>query len=350
MPDLQWLSLFPEEMAEEVKRRGYPAFRAKQLFSWLHKGADFGGMSNLPKDMLTDLAKDSIAQPAVITHRQVSQADGTQKYLYTFADGNAVEGVLMRYKHGLTLCISTQVGCKMGCAFCASTLDGCIRNLSAGEMLGEVLAVNRELQGEAVHNIVLMGSGEPLDNYEQVVRFLRLISHPDGLNISPRRVSLSTCGIVDKMHLLAQEKLPVTLSVSLHAPDDATRLRIMPIAKAWPMDKLMEACRAWVEITGRRIVFEYALIDGVNSEGHQAKKLSQLLRGLQCHVNLIPLNDVKERDLKGVSRQEAEAFLRELENNHISATIRREMGSDIQGACGQLRRRVLKLPSGEGQG
>ncbi len=350
MSDTQLLNLFPEELAEEIKGRGYPAYRAKQLFSWLHKGADFDDMSNLPKAMLEDLKSAYVAQPARITHRQVSQADGTEKYLYTFPDGHAVEGVLMRYKHGLTLCISTQVGCKMGCAFCASTLEGCIRNLTAAEMLGEVLAVNRELQGEGVHNIVLMGSGEPLDNYDQVVRFLRLAGHPDGLNISPRRISLSTCGIVDKMYDLAKEKLPVTLSVSLHAPDDETRLQIMPIAKAWSMDQLMAACRNWVEETGRRIVFEYALIEGVNSETSHAKKLSQLLRGLQSHVNLIPLNDVKERDLRGVSRKKAEAFLAELEKNHISATIRREMGSDIQGACGQLRRRVLKLPNMEEQG
>lgn len=348
MPDL-FIDLYPEELAGRLKAMGEPAFRARQIFGWLHKGAAYQDMLNIPAALREKLAAADVGQPVRILERFVSQTDGTEKYLFELADGHCIEGVLMRYKHGATLCISTQVGCRMGCAFCASTLEGCIRNLTAGEMLGQVLCVNRRLTGEKVHNIVLMGSGEPLDNYDNVVRFLRLVSHEMGLNIGLRHISLSTCGLAPNMERLADEGLPVTLSVSLHAPNDAVRLQIMPIARTYSIERLMAACRLWVEKTGRRIVFEYALIDGVNAETDQARQLSRLLRGLQCHVNLIPLNDVKERSLKGVTRKTAEAFLKELENCHISATIRREMGDDIQGACGQLRRRYLKLQTGEEQ-
>lgn len=349
MPDLL-INLYPEELAERLKAMGEPAFRARQVFGWLHKGADYADMRNIPSALREKLVAADAGQPVRILESFVSRLDGTEKYLFELKDGHCIEGVLMRYKHGATLCISTQVGCKMGCAFCASTLDGCIRNLEAGEMLGQVLSVNRRLTDEKIHNIVLMGSGEPLDNYDNVVRFLRLVSHEMGLNIGLRHISLSTCGLVPQMEKLADEGLPVTLSVSLHAPNDAIRLQIMPIARTYSMDKLMAACRRWVEKTGRRIVFEYALIDGVNAGPEHARQLSQLLRGLQCHVNLIPLNDVKERNLKGVTRKTAEDFLKELENCHTSATIRREMGDDIQGACGQLRRRYLKLNTGEAEG
>ncbi len=349
MPDLL-INLYPEELAERLKAMGEPAFRARQVFGWLHKGADYADMRNIPSALREKLAVADAGQPVRILESFVSRLDGTEKYLFELKDGHCIEGVLMRYKHGATLCISTQVGCRMGCAFCASTLDGCIRNLEAGEMLGQVLSVNRRLTDEKIHNIVLMGSGEPLDNYDNVVRFLRLVSHEMGLNIGLRHISLSTCGLVPQMEKLADEGLPVTLSVSLHAPSDAIRLQIMPIARTYSMDKLMGACRRWVERTGRRIVFEYALIDGVNAGPEHARQLSQFLRGLQCHVNLIPLNDVKERNLKGVPRKTAEDFLEELENCRISATIRREMGDDIQGACGQLRRQYLKLNTGEAEG
>ena len=346
MPDLL-ISLYPEELAERLTAMGEPAFRARQVFEWLHKGADYADMRNIPAALREKLAANDAGQPVNIMETFVSKLDGTEKYLFELRDGHCIEGVLMRYKHGATLCTSTQVGCRMGCAFCASTLEGCIRNLEAGEMLGQVLSVNRRLTNERVHNIVLMGSGEPLDNYDNVVRFLRLVSHERGLNIGLRHISLSTCGLTPQMEKLADEGLPVTLSVSLHAPNDAIRLQIMPIARTYSIEKLMAACRRWVEKTGRRIVFEYALIDGVNAGLQEARALAQLLRGLQCHVNLIPLNDVKERNLKGVTRRAAEDFLKELETCHISATIRREMGDDIQGACGQLRRRYLKLQPGE---
>jgi 23S rRNA (adenine2503-C2)-methyltransferase len=272
----------------------------------------------------------------------VSPLDGTRKFLFAMKDGQCVEGVLMRYHYGTTLCISTQVGCKMGCRFCASTLDGCVRSLTAAEMLGQVQCANRALDGERVHNIVLMGSGEPMDNYDNVVRFLRLVSHPDGLNVGLRHISVSTCGLVPKMRAFADEGLPVTLSLSLHAPNDMIRRQLMPIAQRYTISETLDACRYYIEKTGRRVVFEYALIDGVNASAACAQELSDILRGMQCHVNLIPLNTVKERNLYGVTEEQVKAFLAVLEKRHISATRRREMGDDIEGACGQLRKKVLR--------
>ena len=277
-----------------------------------------------------------------ILDERVSRLDGTRKFLYSLRDGNCVEGVLMRYHYGATLCISTQVGCKMGCKFCASTLDGCLRNLSAAEMLGQVQCANRVLKEERVHNIVLMGSGEPMDNYDQVVRFLRLVSHPDGLNIGLRHISVSTCGLVPEIRRFAEEGLPVTLSLSLHAPNDAIRRQIMPIASRYTIRETLDACKYYLEKTGRRIVMEYALIDGVNASIENADELADLLRGMQCHVNVIPLNTVKERNLAGVSEKQVRAFLDELEKRRISATRRREMGDDIEGACGQLRKKAMQ--------
>ncbi len=340
----QLLGYLPEELAAFFKEQGQPAFRAEQVFTWLHRGAAFGEMTNLPKVLRDWLCENTIAQPVSILETHVSKLDGTVKFLFGLTDGNCVEGVLMSYHHGHTLCISTQVGCRMGCAFCASTLGGCIRSLTAAEMLGQIQCANRQLNGESrVHNIVLMGSGEPLDNYDNVMRFFRLVNHEKGLNISLRSVSLSTCGLADKIRDLAQEGFPVTLSVSLHAPNDEIRLKTMPVAKAYPMDELLSACRYYIEKTGRRVIFEYALIDGVNAEPKHAEELACKLRGMQCHVNVIPLNTVAERDLKGVSEAKIEAFLQTLERKHISATRRREMGDDIQGACGQLRRKTLNL-------
>ena len=320
-------------------------FRAGQIAQWLARGADIEGMTNLSAALRARLAEIAVANPVRILESYRSKIDETEKFLYALEDGNIVEGVLMRYHHGDTLCASTQVGCRMGCAFCASTLDGRVRDLTAGEILGQVVAVNRHIQAASperrVHNIVLMGSGEPLDNYDNVVKFLRLVNDARGLNISLRNISLSTCGLVPQMLAFAKEGLPVTLSLSLHAPNDDIRRRIMPVANAYAIQDVLDACRKYVEATGRRVIFEYALIRNVNSSPECADELARRLRGLQCHVNLIPLNDVKERRLEAPDRRTVDAFLRRLEQRHVSATVRREMGADIEGACGQLRRKVL---------
>ena len=331
------------EITEWVKTQGYPAFRGKQIFRWIHQGAEFGEMTNLSKEMRENLEQTAIVQPVHVRLKRESPLDGTVKLLYELRDGNCVEGVLMRYKYGVSLCISTQVGCRMGCRFCASTLEGRVRDLTAGEMLGEILCANRLLEEEdiRVSHVVLMGSGEPLDNYGNVVRFLRLMKEEDGIQLSLRNISLSTCGIVPKMYDLAEEGLPVTLCVSLHAPTDEIRRQTMPIANTWSIAEILEACRNYIRKTGRRVIFEYALSDGLNAEKEHAEQLSRLLRGMQCHVNLIPLNVVKERDLKGIDEKKVQEFLKVLQDNHISATRRREMGDDIEGACGQLRRKVI---------
>ncbi|MBE5776900.1 MAG: 23S rRNA (adenine(2503)-C(2))-methyltransferase RlmN [Clostridiales bacterium] len=335
------MGMYPEELKEWMAERGEKAFRADQVFAWLHKGAAFDEMSNLSQALREKLKSEAVDQPVSILSTRVSKLDGTRKYLFSLRDGNCIEGVLMRYEYGCTLCISTQVGCRMGCRFCASTLDGCVRNLTAAEMLGQVQCANRDMNGEKVHNIVLMGSGEPLDNYDQVVRFLRLVSHEKGLNIGLRHISLSTCGLVDKMHQFADEKLPVTLSLSLHAPNDTIRRQLMPVANRYGMDEVLSACKYYIQQTGRRVVFEYALVDGLNADEGCARELASRLRGMQCHVNLIPLNSVPERDLKGVTEKQVQTFLKVLKDLHISATRRREMGDDIEGACGQLRKKHL---------
>ena len=339
---IQWMGLYPDEMKQALSELGEKPFRSNQVFSWLHKGARFSEMTNLSLALREKLAEKGVDQPVTVKETRVSQLDGTKKFLYALTDGNCVEGVLMRYHYGATLCVSTQVGCKMGCKFCASTLDGCVRNLTAAEILGQVQCANRELGAERVHNIVLMGSGEPFDNYDQVIRFLRLVSHPEGLNIGLRHISVSTCGLVPQMRRFAQEGLPVTLSLSLHAPNDEIRRRIMPVAQRYTMEETLDACRFYLEKTGRRVVFEYALIDRVNASEACAEELADKLRGMQCHVNLIPLNTVKERNLYGVTEQQVRAFLAVLEKRHISATRRREMGDDIEGACGQLRKKIME--------
>lgn len=336
------LDMTCEELQAYLGEMGQPAFRARQVFGWLHKGVPFEGMGNVPAALREQLAQSCLDLPMALHQAFPSQKDDTVKFLFACWDGNLIEGVLMHYHYGYSLCISTQVGCKMGCAFCASTLEGCVRSLSAGEMLSEVLLANRFLgeRGKVGH-IVLMGSGEPLDNYEQTVRFLRLVNDAGGLNIGLRNVSLSTCGLAPQILRLKDEGLPVTLSISLHAPNDAIRRQIMPVAQRYPMETLMQAVRAYVAQTGRRVVFEYALIDRLNSRPEHARELAGLLRGLQCHVNLIPLNHVDERSLAPALPQAVRAFLETLEGEHISATVRREMGADIGGACGQLRRRQL---------
>ena len=332
-----------EEITGWVREQGFPAFRGKQIFEWIHRGADFDGMTNLSLEMREKLKSCAVAQSVSIRLHRKSELDGTVKFLFELTDGNCVEGVLMRYRYGVSLCISTQVGCRMGCRFCASTLEGRVRDLTAGEMLGEILAANRflEEEKEKVSHVVLMGSGEPLDNYEQVIRFLKLLREENGIRISLRNVSLSTCGIVPRMYDLAREKLPVTLCVSLHAPNDEIRKKTMPVANTWSIKEILEACRYYIRETGRRVIFEYALVDGLNAGTAEASALAELLRGMQCHVNLIPLNEVKERNLKGVSEDTVRAFMRILEDCRISVTRRREMGDDIEGACGQLRRTVI---------
>ncbi len=339
---IELMGLYLPEIRREMLSLGEKTFRAEQVYKWLHKGASFEEMSDLPPALRKRLAENYMDQPVRVLEKRISALDGTIKLLYALRDGNCVEGVLMRYHYGSTLCVSTQVGCRMGCRFCASTLEGCVRNLSAAEILGQVQCANKLLDGERAHNIVLMGSGEPLDNYENVVRFLRLVSNEKGLNIGLRHISLSTCGLVPEMRRFAEEGLPVTLSLSLHAPTDEIRKTLMPIAHRYTLRETLDACRYYIEKTGRRVVLEYALIDRVNAAPEQAKQLASLLRGMQCHVNLIPLNTVKERNLYGVSEKQVTAFLKTLEECRISATRRREMGDDIQGACGQLRKRYLE--------
>ena len=342
----QLLGMTPEELGAYLKGLGQPAFRAKQVFSWLHQGVPFEGMSNLPKALRETLRESCLDNPVQVIETIRSKLDGTVKLLYRLHDGHIIEGVLMRYKYGNTLCVSTQVGCRMGCKFCASTLDGCARSLTPGEMLGQIVAANGVLAaqeaGQKVGNIVLMGSGEPFDNYDNVVKFLRILRMEGGLCIGMRSVSLSTCGLVPNMRRFAEENLPVTLSLSLHAPNDAIRQQTMPIARVYSMDEVLDACRYYIEKTGRRVIFEYALVHGVNAGPEHAAELAGRLRGMQCHVNLIPLNAVKERGLMGVSEREVELFKKELEKRNISVTRRREMGDDIEGACGQLRRRYMQ--------
>ena len=337
------LGMFPEELNAFLTEQGEKSFRTRQIFDWLHKGRRFSEMTNLPKPLREWLGGACLDQPAAVEQVRTSALDGTRKMLFRLPDGHCVEGVLMKYTYGHTLCVSTQVGCRMGCRFCASTLEGCVRNLTAGEILGEVLAADRllETDGGRVHNIVLMGSGEPFDNYDNVVRFLRLVSLENGRNIGLRHISLSTCGLVPEMIRFSREGLPVTLSVSLHAPNDEIRRQIMPVANRYAVREVLDACKAYLERTGRRIIFEYALISGINAGKEHAAMLASLLRGLQCHVNVIPLNDVPERNLRGVSEQQVRDFLEVLEQKHISATRRREMGDDIEGACGQLRKKFL---------
>lgn len=332
-----------EALMQEWKE---PSFRAKQIFSWLHRGARPEEMTNLPQGLRVRLAGAFPYGGAVIYDKWISQKDGTVKYLFALEDGNLVEGVLMRYHYGNTLCISTQVGCRMGCAFCASTLNGCVRNLQPGEMLAFITCVERDLPAgpdrRTVSNLVLMGSGEPLDNYENVAKFLGLVTSPGGMNISPRNISLSTCGLVPMIYRLMEEAPHVTLCISLHAPNDAIRSEIMPINRKYAMEELLTAAKTYAEKTGRRVIFEYALIEGINDSKSHATALAGRLNGIKCHVNLIPLNPVKERALVGVNRARAEQFAKWLEAQHVSATIRREMGTDIEGACGQLRHRVLE--------
>ena len=340
MADIKSMTM--EEMTVQFKDLGLPAFRAKQVYSWLHKGArSYAEMTDLSKDLRAALEEKFPFTTPQAVRRQESKTDGTVKYLWKLADGNCVETVLMRYHYGNTVCISTEVGCRMGCAFCASTLGGLVRRLEPSEMLDQVLFTQVD-SGLPISHIVLMGIGEPLDNFDNVMRFLELVNSPQGMNISMRHISLSTCGLVPKIRELAKRRLQLTLSVSLHAPNDAIRDTVMPVNKAYPTEQLLEACREYYALTGRRISFEYAMIRGKNDTPECAKELLRRLKGLPAHMNLIPLNHVEESPLQPSTRTAVAAFQKILEDGGIPATVRRTLGGDIDASCGQLRRKYEK--------
>lgn len=348
MTDLR--SLTYEKLCEEIKEMGLPAFRAKQIYEWLHqkRAGSYDEMTNLPAALRERLKSEYPLAAVSVERKLVSKIDGTVKYLFRLGDGEHVEGVRMAYKRGGSLCISTQCGCRMGCTFCASTLTGLCRNLTPSEMLSEVYlaAKDAEENGEKIASIVLMGIGEPLDNFDNVMDFLTIVTSEQGFNMGMRHISLSTCGLVDKIYKLAEKKLQLTLSVSLHAPNDEIRRRTMPIARRYPIDELIKACRDYFDTTGRRISFEYALIDGVNDQPEHAMELIALLKGMGAHVNLIPVNKVNETGYRRGKRETVEAFCKLLNDNGQNATIRRELGSDINAACGQLRRSVMDKEHG----
>ena len=335
--DIKSLSL--EELTGELAACGEKAFRAKQMYEWMHVKLvrDFSEMTNLSKELREQCGKRYRYTALEAVRVQESKIDGTKKYLFKLFDGNMVESVWMRYRHGNSVCISSQVGCRMGCRFCASTLDGLERNLLPSEMLDQIYAITR-LTGERVSNVVVMGTGEPLDNYENLLKFIRMLTDKNGLHISQRNVTVSTCGIVPRMRQLAKERLQITLALSLHAVTDEKRRQLMPIANQYSIGELMEACRYYFEETGRRITFEYSLVGGVNDTDKDAERLGALAAPLGCHVNLIPVNPIKERDFVQSEAARIRAFKNKLEKKQINVTIRREMGRDIDGACGQLRR------------
>lgn len=339
MEKVDILSMTKEELTAFIISLGEPKFRATQVWGWLMKGVDFSEMKNVPAALRAKLEENAFIASAKVARRLVS-TDGTIKYLYELHDGEKIESVFMRYKHGNTICISTEAGCAMGCAFCASTLKGLSRRLLPSEMLSQIISTEKDT-GERISGIVLMGIGEPLDNYDNVLKFLRLVGSPDGLNIGYRHISLSTCGLVDRIYRLAEEDLAITLSISLHAPDDETRSSLMPVNKRWNIEQLLTACRAYFEKTGRRISFEYTLVRGKNDGVSEANRLADVLyrycAGMPLHVNLIPVNSVEERGFLPSEKSGIEAFVRTLEGRHIVATVRRTLGSDIDASCGQLR-------------
>ena len=338
--DIRSLSL--DELKIEMESIGEKAFRAKQVYEWLHtKLADsFEEMTNLSKDLREKLDGAYRIPSVKMLERQVSSLDGTNKFLFQLEDGNVVESVLMRYKHGNSVCISSQVGCRMGCKFCASTIGGLERNLLSSEMLGQIYQIQK-ISGERVSNIVIMGTGEPLDNYDNFVRFIRLVSDENGLNISQRNITVSTCGIVPNIKRLAEEGFQITLALSLHGSTQEKRKTLMPIANKYELSEVLDACDYYFEKTGRRISFEYSLVQGVNDRDEDARELIGILKPRNCHLNLIPVNPIKERDFQKPSRKSAEEFKNRIEKSGVNVTIRREMGSDIDGACGQLRRRYV---------
>lgn len=334
--------MLPQEIEGELAALGEPKYRAKQIFDWLSRGVrDFDEMTNLPKALKEKLkAEYTLYRPKVLS-KQVSKLDGTIKYLWELYDGNAVETVVMSYKHGNTVCVSSQVGCRQGCAFCASTIGGLVRCLEPSEILDEVLFSQLD-SGKPISNIVLMGIGEPLDNFDNVMRFLELVNHPDGMNIGMRHISLSTCGITERFDELAERNLQITLSVSLHAPDDETRSRLMPANRGRGVEQLMDSCRRYYQKTGRRISFEYAMIDGVNDTEKHAHLLAQRAKSVGAHVNLIPLNHVEERQFRPSTAGHMKAFIKILEDAGVNVTVRRKLGGDVDASCGQLRRKMQK--------
>ena len=335
--DLKSMTL--AQMQAELRALGEPAFRAKQVFTWLHRGAEsFGEMTNLSKPLREKLDGLYTITVPRLARAQHSQKDGTIKYLWRLGDGNCVESVVMQYHHGNTICISSEVGCPMGCKFCASTLGGLVRRLAPSELLDQVIFSQKE-SGLPISNIVLMGIGEPLDNFDAVMQFLELVNSPDGLNIGMRHISLSTCGLVDKIGKLAERKLQLTLSVSLHSPDDESRSKIMPVNRRWGVDTLLAACRDYFEKTGRRVSFEYTMISSVSDSEAQAQLLAKKLQGMAAHVNLIPLNSVEETGLRTSTHAAIARFQEILQQHGVTATVRRTLGSDIDASCGQLRRK-----------
>lgn len=338
-----------EELKTWMKDNGESGFRGQQILSWVYKGiTEFDNMKNIPKSLIIKLKENFIISLPKVIEVYKSDIDGTEKFLLGFDDGNLIESVLMKYKHGNSICISTQVGCAMGCKFCASTIEGKVRNLTTGEILAQVLVVQNYIN-ERISNIVLMGSGEPLDNYENVIKFLEVVSAEYGLNIGQRHITLSTCGIVPKIYELADKDFSITLAISLHAFSDEKRKEIMPIANKYSIKEILEACKYYISKTNRRITFEYALVKDVNDNKEDAKALGNLLRGMLCHVNLIPVNEIKENTFKRSSQKSINDFSEILKNYGIEITVRREMGSDINAACGQLRRSYIKTQEIEGR-
>lgn len=336
-------SLTIDELTEVILSLGEKKFRARQLYDWMHVklARSLDDMTNLPKGLRSRLAEEFKMTSLEVVDVQVSEIDGTRKFLFGLDDGNVIESVWMKYKDWASVCISSQVGCKMGCRFCASTLDGCVRSLTPGEMLDEVYKIQSEM-GIRVSNIVVMGSGEPLDNYDNLVKFIRMITDENGLNISGRHITVSTCGLVPQMYRLADEGFEITLALSLHAPTDEKRRKLMPIANKYSLSEVIPACKYYFEKTGRRITFEYALTAGENDSDTEAEELIALISGLNAHVNLIPVNPIKERSFVRSDAERIQRFKSKLEKNRINVTIRREMGKDIDGACGQLRRKHME--------
>lgn len=330
------------ELTEFVASIGEKAFRAKQLYQWLHvkQVYAFDDMTNLSKAFREKLDEVSFITDLKQEQVQISQIDGTRKYLFLLEDGNVIESVLMRYKHGNSVCISSQVGCRMGCRFCASTLDGLVRGLRPSEMIDQIYKIGQDI-GERISNVVVMGTGEPMDNYDNLLKFITLLTDENGLNISQRNLTVSTCGIVPRMRQLADEKLSITLALSLHASNQKKRLELMPVANKYDIHDVIDACKYYFDQTGRRVTFEYSLVGGVNDTDEDARELSQLIHGMNCHVNLIPVNPIKERDYVQSNAAVIAAFKNKLEKNGINVTVRREMGRDIDGACGQLRKRYI---------
>ena len=345
MTDIKSMNM--EELKALMTALGDKPFRAKQIYSWLHERlvTSYDEMTNIPKSLKEKL-KDYPITVLEMVDVQISKIDGTRKYLFRLSDGNVIESVLMRYKHGNSVCISSQVGCRMGCRFCASTIGGLTRGLQASEMLDQIYRI-QVLSGERVSNVVVMGTGEPLDNYENLLRFIHILTEEGGLHISQRNLTVSTCGLVPKMYELAKEKFQMTLALSLHAPNDEKRQELMPIARKYTMDEVLDACRNYFEETGRRITFEYSLVAGVNDSDQDARELSGKIGDINCHVNLIPVNPIKERSFQRSTRQAVENFKIKLEKCGINVTIRREMGSDIDGACGQLRKSYMEKTESE---